>query len=79
VLGPLPCAILVDIVEDDFDRVVAIELERGFISGEGELICCFHKQPPVLFGQFYHAAGGEERKGRLETSNFEARNGAFQN
>jgi hypothetical protein len=27
-------------------------------------LCCFHKQPPVLFGQFYHVAGGEEKKGK---------------
>ncbi len=31
------------------------------ISGEGELICCFHKQLPALFGQFYHVAGGKKR------------------
>jgi len=52
----------VNIVEDDFGRVVGIELKRGFVSGEGELIRCFHRQPPVLFAQFYHVAGGEERK-----------------
>ena len=69
----------VDIVEDDFGRVVGIEPERGFISGEGELISCFHKQPPVLFGQFYPVAGGESRKRRLESPNSEAKNGAFQN
>jgi hypothetical protein len=65
----------VDIVEDDFGRVAGIELERGFISGEGELICYFHKQPLALFGQSYHVAGGEERKERLEIPNFEAKNG----
>jgi hypothetical protein len=65
----------INIIEDDFDRVAGIELERSFISGEGELICYFHKQPPVLFGQFYHVAGGEERKERLENPNFEAKNG----
>ena len=69
----------VDIVEDDFVRVVGIELERGFIRGEGELIGCFHKQPPVLLGQSYYVAGGEERKERLKSPNLEAKNGAFQN
>jgi len=67
----------VDIVEDDFGRVVGIELERGFISCEGGLICCFNKQPPVPFGEFHHVAGGEGTKGRLESPNFEAKTGFF--
>ncbi|MFO7773264.1 MAG: hypothetical protein R6V59_04915 [Dehalococcoidia bacterium] len=48
-------------------------------SGEGELIGCFHKQPPVLLGQSYHVARGEERKEMLKSPNLEAKIGAFQN
>jgi len=33
----------VDIIEDDFDRVVEPEFERSFIGGESELISCFHR------------------------------------
>jgi hypothetical protein len=58
------------IAEDGSGRVVGIGPERGSISGEGEPIRCFHKQPPVLFRQFHHIAGGEKRKGRLESPNF---------
>jgi hypothetical protein len=57
----------INIIEDDFDRVAGIELERDFISGEGELICCFHKQPSVLFGQFYHLLGVKKGKRGWET------------
>ena len=49
-----------EIIEDNFRRVVGIEFGRGSISVEGELICCFNKQSPVLFDQYYHVAGGEE-------------------
>jgi len=68
-----------NIIEDNVGRMVWIELERGFISGKSELICCFHKQPPVLFGQSYHVAGGEERKRSLGNPDFEDKNGTFQN
>ena len=53
---------LVDIVEDGFSKVGGVEFERSLVSSEGNLMCCFHKQPPVLFGEFYHAVGGEGRK-----------------
>ena len=67
----------VDTFEDDCGRLIRIELEPGFVSGEGELICCCREQPPVLFGRYYHETGGEERKERLESPNSEAKNGAY--
>jgi hypothetical protein len=34
----------VDIVEDDFGRVIGIELEQGFISREGESTLIHHQK-----------------------------------
>jgi len=67
------------LVEDDFNRVVGIKLERGFISVEGELISCSNKQPPVLFDQFYHEAGGEQSKGDPKRAKIEAKIEVFEN
>jgi hypothetical protein len=53
---------LVDIVEDGFSKVGGVEFERSLVSGEGELICCFQKQPPMLVGKFYHVAECEETR-----------------
>jgi len=38
----------IDIIEDDFSRVVGLELKGSLIGGEGELISCFHKIPPAI-------------------------------
>jgi hypothetical protein len=59
-------------IENVFTQVVAE-------VGEGELICCFHKRPPVLFGEFYHVAGDEGRKREAGKPKFEAKNKAFEN
>ena len=39
----------------------------------------FHEFNLVLLGQFYHVAGGEEIKLRLEGPGLAAKNGVFQN
>ena len=39
----------VDIIEDDFDRVVGLELKESLIGGKSELISCFHKIPPATW------------------------------
>ncbi len=33
----------VDIVEDDFNRVVKLEFEQGFIGSKSKLISCSHR------------------------------------
>ena len=40
-----------DILEG-LDRVVGLGLQRSFIGGEDKLICCLHKECPVLVAQF---------------------------
>ena len=42
-----------DSVEDCFGRMVGAELQSGFISGRGVVIC-------FSFGEFYSIAGGKE-------------------
>ena len=39
----------VDIIEDDFSRVVGFELQGSFVGGKGELIICFRKIPPATW------------------------------
>ncbi len=33
----------IDIIEDDFNRVVGFELKGSFVSGKRELISCFQR------------------------------------
>jgi hypothetical protein len=54
----------VDIVKDDFSRVVGIQLERGL---------------SFTWVKLAHVTGGEGTKGRLKSLNFEAKNEAFKN
>jgi len=40
----------VDIIEDDFDRVVGLEFKGSLIGGKGKLISCFHRFNLLLPG-----------------------------
>ena len=40
----------VDIIEDDFSRVIWLELQGSLIGGKGELIICFHSFNLLLPG-----------------------------
>ena len=40
----------VDIIEDDFDRVVGLDLKRSLIGGKSKLIGCSHRVTLLLYG-----------------------------
>jgi hypothetical protein len=39
----------VDILKDDFNRVIGLEFERGFIGSESKLISCSHRNALLLY------------------------------
>jgi hypothetical protein len=39
----------IDILKDDFNRVIGLEFERGLIGSEGELVSCSHRKALLLY------------------------------